>query len=615
MAQTNLINPSLNDLFDLVETDDRQARQVREIMPLAEWLDHPYYVGEDGIGLYDYWKEELINFQESGMREWIIFGSLGVGKTTAAIFLYIRMIYELSCWDPIPYKYGLMRSSTIYFIYFSIALKQAQRTGFGRFAAIIDSIPYFQKVFTRNPRITSEFQYRNLSIMYGSSVSHQIGMDLLATLLDEGDFFDEQKGTQHIEEFSKARDIYLSTYNRRQQRFSLDGVDRGLSILSSSPAYGTSFVEARIRTTTERNSAYVSTPIGYKVAPKKHSPNKFAVFTGNSDVDPKLIDEIDDLIEIVESSDIPFDSEETAGWKRMNLFPAIEFVMQHSDLEFEFVPENLRSAFLDDILRAVRDVCGKAIRSLATYMDEETLLTSVSTQIEHPFNQAIITMTTADKIRVEDYFDMSKIKLDLRIPRYFHIDQSITNDRTGIGCSLIAEEQWPEEGYPHVVTEFALAIAPPVRGEIPILRCAEFIWWLWEQGMSIGYVSMDSFQSRASLQYFESVGIPCGLRSVDRDDECYVSLRNMIFNRKHHIYDYPIYMREMKDLIWDRSRRKVDHPQNSSKDVTDGVCGSVQNALEFGGAYPTFQTIEADVEPENTMAMHHIENDNLWEEM
>lgn len=568
------------ELEALVSTAERKAEQLRPVVPIEEWLQNRFYVGEDGLELYDYWKEELVNFHHSGKNEWILFGSLGSGKTTAAVFAFIRKIYELSCYLPIPYLYGLMRSTTIYFIYFSVSLIQARRTGFARFQDIIDSIPYFNDYFSRDKGFRSLYKYPGISVIYGSSVAHQIGMDLLTTLLDEGDFYDEQKGVTAFQEFSRAREIYLSTINRRQQRFSINGRDSGLSILVSSPAYGTSFVESRIESSRRRDSAYISEPIGYKINRSRHATTFFHVFTGTEDIDPRVIDSVDDLMEVIETAGI--DSPPDQDLSKFSLSALVRFARENG-LEIEDVPENLRQSFEDDPLRAVRDIIGKAIRAVSIYMDNKMLAPCITKRLKHPFTKQVISLSTKDTKRIEDYFKAEWLMLDPDLPRYIHIDQSVTNDRTGMACSLMAEEDMPEAGYPHVITEWMLAVTPPAIGEIPILRCAEFIVWLYELGYNIQKVTMDSFQSRASLQYFNEQGLDADLRSVDRYDDAYVSVRNLVNNGKHHLYDYPLYAREIVDLIWDRSRRKVDHPPAGSKDVTDAVAGSVQNVLEESG--------------------------------
>ena len=114
------MSSDIEHLIGLLAERDITAKQIREIVPLEDWLENPFYCGDDGLQIYDYWKQEMLDFHNSGKSEWILFGSLGSGKTTAAIYTLIRKVYELSCYEPIPYLYNLMSSTILYFIYFSV---------------------------------------------------------------------------------------------------------------------------------------------------------------------------------------------------------------------------------------------------------------------------------------------------------------------------------------------------------------------------------------------------------------------------------------------------------------------------------------------------------------
>jgi hypothetical protein len=50
-------------------------------------------------------------------------------------------------------------------------------------------------------------------------------------------------------------------------------------------------------------------------------------------------------------------------------------------------------------------------------------------------------------------------------------------------------------------------------------------------------------------------------------------------------YSYPIFLQEVRDLRWDRGKRRVDHRPNGSKDVSDGVAGAVMSVLKDEGSY------------------------------
>lgn len=603
-----LPNQDLIDLLQLVSIQSREARQVREIVSIEEWLENPFYCGEDGTGLFDFWKQEITNFWHSGQAEWILFGSLGGGKTTAGVFALMRKIYELSCYEPIPYRFGLMLSTVIYFVYFSVSLTAAKRTGYGKLLRAMDETPYFQKYFPRDKRVESSINLRNMSVVYGSSVTHQIGLDMLGCLLDEGDFYEVKGGSGGLEEFSVARDIYSSTINRRKLRFSIAGVDNGISVLVSSPAYGTDFVEKRIERAERTGEGYVTRTVGYEIQRDKHSPTVFYVFGGTEDVDPAILDGPDNLREITESLNITLPEDD---WEQ-DFDELIDSAKEH-DIEIFDVPDNLRESFEEDLLKAVRDVMGKSLRAVAAYMNDKSARACINYNRKHPFSKSVISLSTKSDQRIEDFLDVNLLG-PKEVPRFIHIDQSITTDRTGIASSMLLEDAI-DHPYPKIMVEFMLAISPPAVGEIPILRCAEFVTWLQEEGYEIGMVTMDSHQSRASLQHFRNAGLKADLLSVDRDDIAYIETRNLINNLKIEYYDYPLFIREIVNLVWDRRRHKIDHPPSSSKDVTDAVAASVHNALLIGPTYPSIRSLSVIPDaPEPPTREELILNDEYWDE-
>ena len=89
-----------------------------EIVPIEKWLEDPYYVGEDGLLLYPYWKEQMIDIFRPKVvpyTEVVITGSLGGGKSTCALYIMVRKLYELSCFENVATKFGLMSSASIVF--------------------------------------------------------------------------------------------------------------------------------------------------------------------------------------------------------------------------------------------------------------------------------------------------------------------------------------------------------------------------------------------------------------------------------------------------------------------------------------------------------------------
>ena len=81
--------------------------------------------------LYPYWKHEIIRYCNSPKPELVITGSIGVGKSWVSLAIFIRKLYELSCYDHPQRLFSLSDLSDIVFAYLSINITHAERTGFG----------------------------------------------------------------------------------------------------------------------------------------------------------------------------------------------------------------------------------------------------------------------------------------------------------------------------------------------------------------------------------------------------------------------------------------------------------------------------------------------------
>lgn len=61
----------------------RKPKQIRKIVPFREWVNSPYYLGNDCYGIYDYWKDELEKIVENEYKinQVIFTGAIGCLKT------------------------------------------------------------------------------------------------------------------------------------------------------------------------------------------------------------------------------------------------------------------------------------------------------------------------------------------------------------------------------------------------------------------------------------------------------------------------------------------------------------------------------------------------------
>lgn len=221
-------NQSLDELVNTLVTmkdSEKKAAKIREIIPIEEWIDSPYFVGPDALSIYPYWKQHIINIFNSPIKinEVILTGGLGTGKTTIANIILLRRIYELSCYNNIPALFNLMSSSKIMLAYFNINLAQAVLTGYGQLKEMIDSSPYFQEHFCRNQRRDGEISWpqANMMVRFASGTQHTVGTNLIGSVLDEANFYSKtEKITEAaIQIQDKAKQIYTETRNRRKISF------------------------------------------------------------------------------------------------------------------------------------------------------------------------------------------------------------------------------------------------------------------------------------------------------------------------------------------------------------------------------------------------------------
>lgn len=557
--------------------------------------------------VYDLEVEKYHNFAlDSGV---FVHNSLGGGKSTAAIVSLVRRVYEMSCFDCPPLLFGLLKSSVLYYIYFSISLTQANRTGFGKMIRFIDSIPYFKQYFRRNPNIMSEIQFPFMRMVYGSAAEHQIGLDLYGAALDEGDFY--RKSTAGIKEVNQAREIYTKIQNRRATRFTRGKLPDGMSILISSPAYESDYVEKRIEIVNKRNQSEVeehlrtkvTNVVGYRVTHKQYLGEEFYVHPGSADTDPVLIETRDILMDLVQA--LHMEKSLPSGSEKFSFRAICEFMAPILDLVR--VPMDFFDNFKDDPESAVRDILGRSTRGKMKYMTREQASRRISRYEKHPFSQQTISISTEDSRNIDDFFLEDRLYLPKHLRRWIHIDQSITTDRTGMACVVETASDIKDFTKNHTLVEWMLAIIPPARGQIPIQRCAEFVVFLRNMGYNIVKTTMDTFQSYSSIQYLNASGIKAEHLSVDRDDRAYVELRNASSSGRIRYYYYSIYIDEVSELLWDRSKKKLDHPDKGSKDVSDAVAGAhLSSVVDQAYGLVTHDTTSS--EPD-------LEDEAFWEDL
>lgn len=586
----SLDGDTLAKLLEAVKSyhdQNNQATQIREIVPVKKWLESEYYVGRDGQELYDAWKDVIVDVFEGdhSINEVIITGSLGIGKTTLAVFLMLRKIYELSCFSNIPLLFpNMMASSKIVFTYFMLTKKQAESTGYSQFRNTLDSIQYFRKEFPRNYDINSRLDWpnNNLSFIYGSSTDDFIGMNALGSILDEANFFKiGSSGATMQPDYSKVFNLYQTIINRSKSRFASHGKDHSLSVLVSSPTTENSFTQKRIESSEGDNSTYVVSAKPWEVKPKgTYSEKFFWVFSGTDTIEPNVVSSIEDLNMICEALGIePFSN-----------FVALDFAISKVPPDYKSlftkVPEDFKKNFSTNIMRSLQDIAGVSVSPMGRLFTSRPVYNkAIVDYLRHPFTMPTFTIATGDNSRIQDYLIPGFRFKDPDKPHFIHIDQSTTSDATGIALCHIAKIT-NDGGVPKPIIEvdMMLKIYPPQQPKkISIAKVREFLFYLRDyMGVNIQKITYDRFASADSVQILAEGQFETDFLSVDRTDKQYMALVNLFYEDQIKLYDYKPFVDEFFSLIHYRERGKVDHPaQGSGKDISDAVTGAVFNALQY----------------------------------
>lgn len=534
-----------------------------------------------------------------------VHNSIGVGKSTIAELIMMRKMYELSCFRNINAMFNLMSKTNIMFLYFSVNQKQAERTGFGEYRALIDNSPYFNENFQRNPRLNSLLVFPGgISYAYGSSASDSIGMSVICSMLDEANFLG---GNGPSKDSEKATDLYANIVNRSNSRFIVDGgVNHSLNILVSSATYENSATERQIRLSRNDPHTIVAAPAQWDVKPKNFSKKFFYVFKGSNYLEANIVNSTDDVNNYRVSEGMSKHKYIDGLEDYESINKAIEELPPHMQTKFLKVPVDLRNGFEVNLLRSLQDIGGVSTGSQGKLFSSPMVLQDcIDVNRHHPFVSKEIVISTGDDINVKDYLrDDFRLKYPER-PRYLHIDQSFRTDSTGISCVYV-DDIVEEDGVKKPVfgVDFMLRINPPKPPKkIAIYKIRNFVIYLVNViGMKIGKLTYDIFNSEESRQILEEMGFNVGYLSVDRTDKPYLDLVEIMYEKRIKLYDYPILRYELLNLLHDRIRRKVDHPKVvtddgfvdydgkgndgvtgtrvGSKDVSDSLCGAIQNALQ-----------------------------------
>jgi hypothetical protein len=567
-----------------------------------EFLNSRFYMGDFVDTLYPKWKEELLYILDpkNGINEWVVYGSIGTGKTSAACVAQLYKLYWLTCMKSPQLLFGLAPHFPVYFAFFSITKGKAEDAINSKFQGLMNMSPYFREKLPKNqrkvflqgaanmfgagyrehPKKDDLFELElphNLHLLFGSQTSHALSLDVFSATLDEMNFR-SKKSIRDEEDENSAKSLYHQVRTRIESRFENSGFNPGLVINISSARSSDSFVEKRIQEVRDRGltNVRISDFALWDVKPGRYGHNRFQVFVGS-------------------------------GFRSSRILEAGETIPDMKEGEkIILVPETFRESFETSLDASIRDLGGVATASLNKLFKRRELIKSANGPYINPIQPETIEIGLNSSLEISDFFDIDLVsRFDNihrhllnhpRTGRFIHVDLAKNGDCAGITCLGIPfyyQKSLPHSDaasqpitlqLPFVFVDFHVRIRAPKMDEISFEKIRQFIVWLRDNlRYPIVRVSYDSWQSIHSIQLLKENGFETETISVDRTDEPYMELLNAFIEHRIMKPPFEFLDLELRNLEHDISAAKgaVDHPAGESKDVADSLAGAYSSALAW----------------------------------
>jgi hypothetical protein len=578
--------------------------------------------GELGVALYPIWRKTLSKLSNLPEKNLPIFtGAIGTGKTTAAIIGIAYVMHTILCLkDPWTY-FGKTAAGKMAIVFFNLTASLGGSRGFGLLQSYLLQSPWFKERGRicgsgQNPKIEFPiFEYVSGS-PYAKGFGVQ-GHDIIAALMDEVDAPSESD-KQRVRVLKAFEAGYRRFDNRFVTRSQID--DRKLTLgkffLVASKQETLSFLNTFIAKMKNSPNVYiVDIPVWEAKEAAEYCGIKFPVMLGNVYVPSKI------LGQEVRDTFVPDQA-------------AIDAAVKNG-FEILWVPIEYLEPHQRDIVGALRDYAGISITGLRKsklFPSEKLLVDCYDPAKRDPVSMVRIETGLHDDVDFAEYLDFSLIRVPRRVPRYIHVDIAWSNksgsgDALGLAMSCVST--WVDrsvedledggsmrvEKAPVVETDFAMRIIGRPGDKIPLNKVRKLIIDLKKvYGFNIVMATYDlDSASEDSKQILQRAGINCpdkGL-SLDKNPQIYRGFRQLVHDKRWCCHRNEYLHFELVNLEDDPDKNKIDHPdevvdlvllengetedkvKRGSKDMSDAVVGSVENALKGSIAPPSKEFIAA----------------------
>lgn len=566
------------------ELEDIYYEDYEEIpVDLTTFLCDEQYLGNYtnyGRDIYDTWKKELAYVHDPAnfIDQWAITGSTGTGKSTVATYSLCYELYKLMCLKN-PNRYYLGADETIWFLFFNLNLKLAEKTMWGKFQKALQKSPWFQERGTISGRTNLVYQpNKDIRLDIGSTEEHALSVAVMFAAMDEMSFGDNDN-VDYLQ--AGMMQIYNQLYLRLSSRFLKGGRIQGRMYLISSAKSTNAVLESFIRDNEGQPGMHVSRYKQWEVLPaSKFSGEWFKIAVGNELLTSYI----------------------------MGVNPSEEEIKEAQEKGYTVidVPREMKHRFEMDFNRTLIDTCGISVQSSYKYIPYRIVEPCIG-DMKNPFKDEIIKTGLNDSLQIKDFFYPEIVPEILYSKKIFiHCDLSKSGDMTGISAVAVLgyknQERFDDTGDQTLLKEivfrhvFSVGIQCPANDELSMIKVKDFIHYLkYDLGWNIAGVSCDGYQSLMLLQSLKLDGFNTKEVSMDiiKNKECvgYTIFRNTLVEQRIKLIKCHTLLKEITNLEKNETTGKIDHPKQTTKilddgtkiksvgkDISDSLGGAVYNA-------------------------------------
>lgn len=513
----------------------------RPVDPLT-FLYDPMYLNKKGE-IYPAVAEAYVELNSGKYDEAVMTGGIGSAKTSLALYSQAYQLYLLSCMSNPQVTFGLDSATEILVVFQSLNADTAADVDYQRFYNLISNSPYFKEVFPfdKNIKTSLKFPHNIECVPVGAGDTATIGRNVIGGIIDEINFMkitQKDDGTVH----NQAIELYNTIARRRKSRFMQGGVMPGLLCTVSSKRLPEEFTDKKMQEAKKNPRIYVYDKRVWDVKPDAFGKERFRIHIGTEAIRPRIL--------------------------KPN-----EKVRPEEEKFIDYIPVEFYDEFVEDIVKAVRDIAGHTTLATVPFMSNASKV--VAAFYDRP---NIAKSSRVDFVDEKLQLIAKLAKKSPQFPRFAHIDLAVTGDSAGVAIGHCPQfVPVGKEGImmPLIKFDMILEVAPPMGGEIEFEKIRETLLVLMKLGMPIKWLTLDSYQSRDTIQIMRKHGLITGMQSMDTSMVPYDTLKTAIYQDR---VDFPMddkLKSELLALEINYKKRKVDHNDQNTKDVSDAVAGVV----------------------------------------